>query len=75
MIDKQTSLIAEWERVGFIHGVMNTDNMTILGKTIDYGPCAFMNSYDPDTVFSLIDRDGDMLLQIKHQSLAGVLQD
>ncbi len=55
MIDKQTSLIAEWERVGFIHGVMNTDNMTILDKTIDYGPCAFMNSYDPDTVFSLIE--------------------
>lgn len=58
MIDKQTSLIAEWERVGFIHGVMNTDNMTISGETIDYGPCAFMDSYDPDTVFILIDRDG-----------------
>lgn len=55
MIDKQTSLIAEWERVGFIHGVMNKDNMTILSKTIDYGPYVFMNSYDPDTVFSLIE--------------------
>lgn len=55
MIDKQTSLIAEWERVGFIHGVMNTDNMTILGKTIDYDPCVFINSYDSDIVFSLIE--------------------
>ncbi|APC91416.1 MULTISPECIES: protein adenylyltransferase SelO [Francisella] len=58
VIDKQTSLITEWERVGFIHGVMNTDNMTISGETIDYGPCAFMDSYDPDTVFSSIDREG-----------------
>ncbi|EDZ90491.1 protein adenylyltransferase SelO [Francisella tularensis] len=58
VIAKQTSLITEWERVGFIHGVMNTDNMTISGETIDYGPCAFMDSYDPDTVFSSIDRDG-----------------
>ncbi|ASG67732.1 hypothetical protein CDV26_04405 [Francisella halioticida] len=58
VIDKQTSLISEWERVGFIHGVMNTDNMTISGETIDYGPCAFMDTYDPDTVFSSIDRNG-----------------
>lgn len=58
VIDKQASLITQWERVGFIHGVMNTDNMTISGETIDYGPCAFMDSYDPDTVFSSIDRDG-----------------
>jgi uncharacterized protein YdiU (UPF0061 family) len=58
VIDKQTSLITEWERVGFIHGVMNTDNMTISGETIDYGPCAFMDTYDPETVFSSIDRNG-----------------
>ncbi|MBK2093437.1 protein adenylyltransferase SelO [Francisella philomiragia] len=58
VIDKQTTLITQWERVGFIHGVMNTDNMTISGETIDYGPCAFMDIYDPDTVFSSIDRDG-----------------
>ena len=58
VIDKQTSLITNWERVGFIHGVMNTDNMTISGETIDYGPCAFMDTYDPDTVFSSIDRNG-----------------
>lgn len=58
VIDKQTSLITEWERVGFIHGVMNTDNMTISGETIDYGPCAFMDTYDPETVFSSINRNG-----------------
>ncbi|AIT08897.1 hypothetical protein LO80_02155 [Candidatus Francisella endociliophora] len=58
VIDKQSSLITQWERVGFIHGVMNTDNMTISGETIDYGPCAFMDNYDPDTVFSSIDQGG-----------------
>ncbi|QLE78695.1 hypothetical protein FLM55_02625 [Francisella sp. Scap27] len=58
VIDKQSTLITEWERVGFIHGVMNTDNMTISGETIDYGPCAFINKYDPQTVFSSIDRRG-----------------
>jgi len=58
VIERQSSLIVEWERVGFIHGVMNTDNMTISGETIDYGPCAFMEEYDPDTVFSSIDRNG-----------------
>lgn len=57
IVDKQTSLITEWERVGFIHGVMNTDNMTISGETIDYGPCAFMDKYNPETVFSSIDRN------------------
>jgi uncharacterized protein YdiU (UPF0061 family) len=51
----QASLVAQWMLVGFIHGVMNTDNMTISGETIDYGPCAFMEAYDPDTVFSSID--------------------
>lgn len=58
VIEKQSDLIINWERVGFIHGVMNTDNMTISGETIDYGPCAFMDTYDPETVFSFIDRDG-----------------
>src|SRR5690606_7672033 len=56
--DRQASLIAQWQLVGFIHGVMNTDNMAISGETIDYGPCAFMNAYDPATVFSSIDRGG-----------------
>ena len=54
--DRQAALIAQWQLVGFIHGVMNTDNMAISGETIDYGPCAFMNAYDPATVFSSIDR-------------------
>ena len=54
----QIELIVNWMRVGFIHGVMNTDNMTISGETIDYGPCAFMDSYDPQTVFSSIDSHG-----------------
>ncbi len=58
VIDLQASLIARWKLVGFIHGVMNTDNMTISGETIDYGPCAFMDIYDPATVFSSIDRQG-----------------
>ena len=56
--DKQASLVSKWMSVGFIHGVMNTDNMTISGETIDYGPCAFMNKYDPKTVFSSIDHGG-----------------
>ncbi len=58
VIEKQIVLITHWMRVGFIHGVMNTDNMTISGETIDYGPCAFMDAYDPKTVFSSIDRYG-----------------
>ena len=56
--DRQADLIADWMSVGFIHGVMNTDNMAISGETIDYGPCAFMDRYDPNTVFSSIDRRG-----------------
>ena len=56
--DKQASLIAKWMEVGFIHGVMNTDNTSISGETIDYGPCAFMDSYHPETVFSSIDHHG-----------------
>ncbi|AOV07324.1 protein adenylyltransferase SelO [Sporosarcina ureilytica] len=58
VIEQQALLIAHWQLVGFIHGVMNTDNMTISGETIDYGPCAFMDTYDPATVFSSIDRRG-----------------
>lgn len=58
VIKKQASLIAKWQLVGFIHGVMNTDNITISGETIDYGPCAFMDSYDQGTVFSSIDTQG-----------------
>lgn len=57
-MEQQIKLIVEWLRVGFIHGVMNTDNMAISGETIDYGPCAFMDEYDPQTVFSSIDRNG-----------------
>jgi len=55
VIKRQAMLIAKWQLVGFIHGVMNTDNMAISGETIDYGPCAFMDAYDPGTVFSSID--------------------
>src|SRR3954447_10793559 len=55
---RQASLIARWQLVGFIHGVMNTDNMALSGETIDYGPCAFMDTYDPATVFSSIDDGG-----------------
>ena len=55
---KQIDLVVNWMRVGFIHGVMNTDNMSISGETIDYGPCAFMDTYDPNTVFSSIDQMG-----------------
>lgn len=58
VIKRQASLVAKWQLVGFIHGVMNTDNMTISGETIDYGPCAFMDTYDPETVFSSIDVQG-----------------
>jgi serine/tyrosine/threonine adenylyltransferase len=56
--DRQAALIARWQLVGFIHGVMNTDNVAISGETMDYGPCAFMNAYRPDTVFSSIDHAG-----------------
>ena len=58
VISRQAELVAKWLLVGFIHGVMNTDNMTISGETIDYGPCAFMDSYHPDTVYSSIDEQG-----------------
>lgn len=58
VIKHQAQLIAKWQLIGFVHGVMNTDNVAISGETIDYGPCAFMDTYDPATVFSSIDREG-----------------
>jgi serine/tyrosine/threonine adenylyltransferase len=58
VIDAQAKLIAKWMSIGFIHGVMNTDNTSIIEQTIDYGPCAFMDTYNPDTVFSYIDSEG-----------------
>ena len=58
VVEAQAYLVAQWMLVGFVHGVMNTDNMTISGETIDYGPCAFLDGYDPATVFSSIDQGG-----------------
>ncbi len=58
VMERQASLIAHWMRVGFVHGVMNTDNMAMSGETIDYGPCAFIDAYDPAAVFSSIDHQG-----------------
>lgn len=58
VISAQVQLVVNWQRVGFIHGVLNTDNVAISGETIDYGPCAFMDNYDPQTVFSSIDNGG-----------------
>jgi serine/tyrosine/threonine adenylyltransferase len=58
VISRQAALMAKWQLVGFIHGVMNTDNMSIAGETIDYGPCAFMDVYHPETVYSSIDKMG-----------------
>jgi len=58
ILERQARLIARWQLVGFIHGVMNTDNMALSGETIDYGPCAFMDVYHPETVFSSIDHAG-----------------
>ena len=58
MAERQAVLIAQWMNLGFIHGVMNTDNMMLSGETIDYGPCAFMEAYDPAAVFSSIDDHG-----------------
>jgi uncharacterized protein YdiU (UPF0061 family) len=58
VLERQAALVARWMCVGFVHGVMNTDNMALSGETIDYGPCAFLDTYDPATVFSSIDREG-----------------
>ena len=67
VMKKQIDLVISWIRVGFIHGVMNTDNMSITGETIDYGPCAFMNKYNPKTVFSSIDRHGRYAFGNQHK--------
>ena len=78
IIQRQAELIAHWQGVGFIHGVMNTDNMLLCGETVDYGPCAFMDSYDPATVFSSIDHGGRYAYgnqpSIAHWNLAGLAQ-
>src|SRR5690606_33766721 len=58
VIRAQAELIASWLLIGFIHGVMNTDNMSVAGETIDYGPCAFLDHYDPRAVYSAIDQQG-----------------
>lgn len=58
VVKRQAETIAKWQQTGFVHGVMNTDNMTVSGETIDYGPCAFLDIYEPGTVFSSIDREG-----------------
>ncbi|MBP7777931.1 MAG: YdiU family protein [Acidobacteria bacterium] len=58
IVERQARLLAQWQLVGFVHGVMNTDNMSLAGETLDYGPCAFMDAYDPATVFSSIDAAG-----------------
>jgi uncharacterized protein YdiU (UPF0061 family) len=58
VVERQAALVARWMLVGFVHGVMNTDNMAVSGETIDYGPCAFLDAYDPAAVFSSIDRQG-----------------
>jgi uncharacterized protein YdiU (UPF0061 family) len=67
IMKKQIDLIIGWIRIGFIHGVMNTDNMSITGETIDYGPCAFMNSYNPKTVFSSIDKNSRYAFGNQHK--------
>jgi len=58
VLDRQAALVARWMAVGFVHGVLNTDNVAISGETIDYGPCAFVDGYDPDAVYSSIDAHG-----------------
>ena len=73
VIQQQAELIVHWMRVGFIHGVMNTDNMALSGETIDYGPCAFMDEFAPDTVFSSIDHGGDTPTPTSHTLPNGIL--
>ena len=68
VISRQAHLIAQWVLLGFIHGVMNTDNTSISGETIDYGPCAFMEEYEPDKVFSSIDRNGRYAYSNQHHA-------
>ena len=78
VIARQAQLIAKWQLLGFIHGVMNTDNMLLGGETVDYGPCAFMDSFDPNTVFSSIDHGGRYAYRnqpgIAHWNLANLAQ-
>lgn len=78
IVAKQAALVARWQLLGFIHGVMNTDNMLVSGETIDYGPCAFMEAFDPDTVFSSIDHAGRYAYRnqpgIAHWNLACLAQ-
>lgn len=78
IVGRQASLVAHWQCIGFIHGVMNTDNMSVAGETIDYGPCAFMDTYHPATVFSFIDQQGRYAYQnqprIAHWNLAQLAQ-
>ena len=78
VISRQAQLIAHWQLVGFIHGVMNTDNMLLSGETIDYGPCAFMDAFNPDTVYSSIDHGGRYAYRnqpgIAHWNLACLAQ-
>ncbi|MBB3048483.1 uncharacterized protein YdiU (UPF0061 family) [Litorivivens lipolytica] len=78
IIERQAKLIAKWQGLGFIHGVMNTDNMLLCGETVDYGPCAFMEAFDPATVFSSIDHGGRYAYgnqpHIGHWNLAGLAQ-
>lgn len=70
IIDRQAFLVSRWMQIGFIHGVMNTDNMSVAGETIDFGPCAFMDQYDPTTVYSAIDRGG----RYAYQNQPGIAQ-
>lgn len=78
VVERQAALIAQWQLVGFIHGVMNTDNTSIAGETIDYGPCAFMDAYRAETVYSSIDRNGRYAYRnqpgIAHWNLASLAQ-
>ncbi len=71
VIERQIQLVVEWMRVGFIHGVMNTDNTSLSGETIDYGPCAMMGIYDPQTVYSSIDTMGRYALAVSLQFYNG----
>ena len=71
VIQRQAKLIAHWMQLGFIHGVMNTDNMNVSGETIDFGPCAFMDVYDPMKTFSSIDHQGRYALPIRPRSATG----
>jgi len=78
VLERQATLVAQWQEIGFIHGVMNTDNSSIAGETIDYGPCAFMDTYHPETLYSSIDHAGRYAYcnqpPIAHWNLAGLAQ-